>query len=94
LVSEERQFGPFGDNDYRTLMILPTRVGKRVSFRLRYDLEQGFDQAVIASGGVALQEFTGSGETVLTLSTPVVIAIETDYSGSSQLLAVDQLSVD
>ncbi len=85
------EFGPFGNNESRLLTHISSRWGKRVRLTVKTDLEAPYDKLIITDGIGRKTEITGPNEKNLDLPAPLVLELQTDYSGTSQEIILENV---
>ena len=89
-----RQFGPFGANEARVLVALPSRLGLRVSFTIDTNVEDVYDKVTVADGTGRIREVSGNRhQRFERLLTPVTIVFTSDYAGPSQEVRFSELDL-
>ncbi|WP_141733677.1 trypsin-like serine peptidase [Oligoflexus tunisiensis] len=92
---EALQFGPFADQLKKDLVHFTREQGDHVSFQMKLDIEDGYDKVVVIDGLGRIQEWTGTKDTAFQqLATPVSIIVLTDYSGTSESLALSSIQFE
>jgi hypothetical protein len=88
-------FGPFGANERRLLMAVPSALGRLVSFNLGTDIEEPYDRVSVADGSGRIQEVSGKRQVVFAgLPTPVTVAFFSDYEGPSREVRIGGLKFE
>ncbi|MDQ3233600.1 MAG: serine protease [Pseudobdellovibrionaceae bacterium] len=94
-VPQSLQFGPFADQLKKDLVHFTREQGAFVSFHLTMSVEDGYDKVVVIDGLGRTQELTGNKDQQFQkLPTPVSVVVLTDYSGTSQSVALDSIHAE
>ncbi len=96
-VSENRsegdssQHGPFANNQSQLIHYFSSDLGPTVEIAINIDVEDGYDFVYVVDGTGRKRELTGQRNIQWNLMTPVVVSIETDYSGLSNSINVERV---
>lgn len=94
-LPESLQFGPFADQLKKDLVNFTRQQGEFVSFHLKLAIEDGYDKVVIVDGLGRRFELTGTRDQPFDrLPTPVSVVVLTDYSGTSESVALDSIRTE
>lgn len=85
-------FGPFADQLKKDLVHFTREQAAAVSFHMNMSIEDGYDKVVVIDGLGRIQEHTGKKDLHFEkMPTPVSVIILTDYSGTSESIALSSV---
>jgi V8-like Glu-specific endopeptidase len=91
-LPQSLEFGPFADQLKKDLVHFTREQSEYVSFHMTLSVEDGYDKVVVIDGLGRTRELTGQKDYQFDqLPTPVSIIVLTDYSGTSESIALNSI---